>query len=92
MTFKSVILHSELLVRFLPSVHIKITVHSLLKRILLLDRIHAGGSLHPQMLIFVVSPVPSVPKWRGMKVKKEVIDQSGPLRPQSKWNLVTGRD
>ena len=77
MIFKSVVLHSELLVRFLSSVHFEITVNSLLIRTLLLGRLHARGSLHPYTLTFVVSPVTSVSEWRNVQVKYEVIEKEG---------------
>ena len=68
--FKFVVLHSELLMSFPPIVHIKITVSSLLKWILLFDRFHARGSRNPQMLLFVVSPVTSVSELRNAQVKE----------------------
>ena len=69
MTFKSVVFHSELLVCFLPSIHIEKTVHPLFKRFVLLGRLHARDALHPYTLIFVVSPVMRVSEWRNVQVK-----------------------
>ena len=75
MTFKSIVLHSEHLVCLPPIIHVKITVDSLLKRILLFGRFHARDSRNPQMLIFVVSPFTSISEWRSMQVKKGILDQ-----------------